>query len=539
MLLGASVLAGCSSSSSGGTASGQTPAPASSSTTSAPSSDPFNTTGFIKAEPQGPATTGGTLTAQTAEDPPNGLDPIQGTIDGLTGMTEYTAIFDVLMRYDPITKQIVPQLAQSMTSNAAGNTWTIKLRPGVKFSDGTPLNAAAVKYNLERWGSKASVGYYYPTVAELKNIQTPNPSTVVINLKAVDREFNWIFTQGFGLIGSPTAIRKMGQHNFSLHPVGAGPFMVTKYSPTSELDVVRNPSYWGGHVPLDGIHFVFPTGDSTNLQSLQNGDLGVINLSDPTSIQTAIKAGYGGYMWIRTEGSTMIMNERKGNITSDVNVRRAIDLAINPAVINQRAYNGNGSPTSDLFPSNLYGTTVKGNPPNPAEAKKLVAAAKVADHWDGSLPILCKPSPQNEQICLAEQAMLNAVGFKATVKNAPSIDEWIQDLYVKGAYVVSSTSNQVTGSAGLYTQLTEEFVGAYTPTGYNNPKMTAAMNLLLTANTPAAISAALDKVQTVYNQTVPEVVVANAHNALIWKNLGGVVANSGGSLLLNKAYLTS
>ncbi len=525
---GGAALAGC----------GSSPGAPKATSTQAAAGKSFSTTGFITPD-TGTPKSGGTLIAQDAQDPPGGLDPVKGVLDGLTGMSEYAAVFDLLIRYDPVSQTYVPQLAKSMTSNAAGTAWTIKLRPGVKFTDGTPLNAAAVKYNLERWGGKDSIGYYYPTVAEIKNVTTPDPLTVVVNLNTVDREFNWVFTQGFGLIGSPTAIKKMGEAKFNLDPVGAGPFMVSKYSPNSELDVVRNPNYWGGPAPLDGIHFLYSTGDGTNLQSLQNGDRNLINLSSAPVIQQAIAAGLGGFMWIRAEGSTILMNERPGHILHDVNVRRAVALAIDPNVINERVYGGAGTPSTSLWPKSMFGTTAQGITPDRRKAAALVAAAKVADHWNGSLPILCKPSPEYQQLCLAEQAMLNAAGFKATVKNAPSVGEWVQDLYVKGNYEISPTSNLVTGNVGLYTQLTEEFVGQYTPTGYNNPQMTAAIDLLRTASTPAELLAGMNQVQTVYNQTVPEATESVSHNAVLWKGVGGVIADSNGTILFNKAYLTS
>jgi peptide/nickel transport system substrate-binding protein len=537
-LVGVFVLAGCTSSKSNTDNRGSSSAAPSSSTSGVASADPLSTTGFL-AEDSGTAKTGGTLAAVASVDTPSGFDPVKGVLDGLTGMSEYAAIYDLLLRYDPVAEKFVPQLAESIEPNAAGTAWTIKLRPGVKFSDGTSLDAAAVKYNLDRWGGKDSIGYYYPTVAEIKNVKVSDPLTVVINLNTVDRELNWVFTQGFGLIGSPTAMKRMGEAKFNLHPVGSGPFMVSKFTPGSQLSLVRNPNYWGGQVPLDGINFTYATGDETLLQSLQNGDLNLINIQAPPTIKKGVDANLGGFLWLRTEGSTIVMNERKGHLTSDVNVRKAIALAIDPNVINQRVYNGVGLPTSSLFPKDMYSTTVAGITPNRDEAKRLVEAAKTEHKWDGSLEMLCKPSPEAQQLCLTEQAMLNAAGFKITVKPAASTDEWVQALYIKGEYDISPTSNQVTGKVGLYTQLTQEFVGQYTPTGYNDPRMADAINALRTVSTEAELVAALDKIQTIYNETVPEVVVATGRNALLWKGIGGIIPSSNGTVLFNKAYLTS
>src|SRR5690606_27917667 len=104
-------------------------------------------TGWIGEQPDdGPPVDGGVLRAIVTGNDTGGLDPVKNLGSGQTLLTEITAIFDQLMRYDPIANEYVPHLAESLTPNDDHSQYTLKLRPGVTFTDGTPLDAAAVKF---------------------------------------------------------------------------------------------------------------------------------------------------------------------------------------------------------------------------------------------------------------------------------------------------------------------------------------------------------------------------------------------------------
>ena len=169
-------------------------------------------TGPVGTQPKGSKpVTGGTLHADVSIGEPGGLDPIKGTPDGDLGLSEYAAIFDVLLRYDPVTGKYSPQLAKSISANADHTVYTVTLRDGVKFTDGTPLNSAAVKFSVERYKGPGSVQYYFAVMPEITSIDTPDDLTVVFNLVASDAQFPWLLSQGLGLIVSPTAVAADGR----------------------------------------------------------------------------------------------------------------------------------------------------------------------------------------------------------------------------------------------------------------------------------------------------------------------------------------
>jgi peptide/nickel transport system substrate-binding protein len=494
-------------------------------------------TGFIgKATTAGTPTSGGTIIADVGAGEPAGLDPIKDTIDGTVGLTEYAAIYDVLMRYDPVANKYVPQLASSLDTNSDHTLWTLHLRPNVTFTDGTPLNAAAVKFNVDRYStSKDSIQYYAPELAQVQSVATPDDLTVVFTLKSSDGQFPWILTQGLGLVGSPTAIQQQGEQAFSLHPVGAGPFMVTKYTPGAELDVVRNPHYWGGTVYLDGIHFVWPANDNSKLQALNSGDLSIVHMANPVVIENAV-ALYPGFLWLRYGGSIVMMNERSGHKGADVRVRQAIAYALDPKVFNDRVYQGKSIPSTALFPNGVLHTDTPPLPYDPAKAQSLLNSVKQSTGWDGSIPISTTNDTTAQAQALAVQALLNAVGFHATIDTAPSVSAEINKIYVTFNYDIAVSGIDISVS-DPWAQMVEEYVGDSAPNGYNNPDMNAALDQLRAAGTPGETQAATTKIQEIWNATVPEVWLNVAQDTVMWaKNVHGILTTANSAVLLGQAW---
>jgi peptide/nickel transport system substrate-binding protein len=485
----------------------------------------------------GKAVKGGTLAADASIGEPLGLDPIKNTNDGDVGMTEYAAIYDVLVRYDPVERKYVPQLAKSLSANADHTVYTVGLRPNVKFTDGTPLDATAVKFSVDRFKSGDSIQYYFSVLPEIASVDTPDDLTVVFTLTTPDEQFPWMLTQGLGLVVSPTAVQQKGEEAFNLAPVGAGPFKVSKYTPGQDLEVVRNPDYWGPAPYLDGIHFTWPANDKAKVQALGNGDLDMIHVLDPAATQSALEQGFGGNMWLRYGGGTITINQREGHHASDVKVRQAIAYAVNPTTINTRVFAGKGYASSDLFPSGTLSSGVSGLPYKPAKARSLLQDVKQTSGWDGSISLLASNDASQQAAALTVQALLNKVGFDVKLDTAPSISAFVNDVYVNYDYDLAITALNVSES-DPWAQLVQEVSGSFNPNGYQNPDMDAALTQLQAAATPAETKAATAKMQRVWNQTVPEVwYVVGQDTVLGSKKLNGVVPSSNATVLLGKAWL--
>jgi len=186
-------------------------------------------------------------------------------------------IFDFLVRYNHETKQYEPGLAISWEASEDAKTWTFKLRKGVKFHDGTPFNAEAVKFTIDRVldpQSKSPLSQDFRDNVE--SVEVIDEYTVVFHLKNPLASFldRIIRNQG-AMIVSPTAVKKYGD-DFSNHPVGTGPFMFKEWIPGERVVLVKNPDYWGGAPMIDTLIFKPMPESAAQVAALQAGQVDVI-----------------------------------------------------------------------------------------------------------------------------------------------------------------------------------------------------------------------------------------------------------------------
>ena len=233
---------------------------------------------------------GGTLT-YALDGTPDRLDPNRSGLR--PAQIVFFQIFDPLVVRDPKDKSIKPWLAASWSVSPDGKAYTFRLRPGVKFQDGTPLDAAAVKANFDRTHNPAlvtrcggcAVGFY-------ESSDVVNPSTVRVNLKAPWAPF-LDATSLFYRMTSPTAVKKTSDEDFGSHPVGSGPFRFVQWIPNDRIVLERNPGYaWPspmfqhqGPAYLDRLVFRIILEPSTRVAALQTGEVQVTTAVAPQDFQ--------------------------------------------------------------------------------------------------------------------------------------------------------------------------------------------------------------------------------------------------------------
>ena len=392
-----------------------------------------------------------------------GLDPLVALGNGTSGAIQMAAVYDTLMRYDLDSKTYKPQLADSLTGNADSTEWTLKLRAGIKFTDGTDLNAEAVQFSLQRHrvgtpngpkvadcaqfiacprNSRATNVY----VALIKDVQVVDALTVKVTLSQPWASFPYTFSTEPGMIPSPTALKKCdGTKNpnacdFNLKPVGAGPFTVTAFKTGESIEMARNPSYWNGAPYLDGLKFVSlgDTGGDRTYDALKTGNVQGAYLRIPLTVATAKADKVIGFSSIDQAGEIMLMNEGvtvacvagkpeplcvgkpdgqtpTTPATANLKVRQAIAAAYNPTVFNERVYSGKGLPDTALFQKSFpWDPGVAGPKYDLDLAKKLVTEAKT-EGWNGSLRVLFTNTANDQSAAVALEGMLKAAGINATV----------------------------------------------------------------------------------------------------------------------------
>jgi ABC-type transport system substrate-binding protein len=189
------------------------------------------------------------------------------------------AVYDSLLKLNH-EGEPEPYLAKSMTSPDSGRTWLLGLREGVEFSDGTPLDAAAVIVNVQRHIDKASSPGHRFT-EPIASMTVVDPLTVEFTLKEPFAPFPVAFASGFaygglGIIVSPAALEQYGD-DIAQHPVGAGPFVLTDWARDSRMNLKRNENYWQDGMPyLDGLEFRPLPDTETRYASIENGDVDLI-----------------------------------------------------------------------------------------------------------------------------------------------------------------------------------------------------------------------------------------------------------------------
>jgi peptide/nickel transport system substrate-binding protein len=188
---------------------------------------------------------GGTLTI-IYQNEVTSLDPTATTTAAGAGALPYYAIYDALFTLSAGTGQVTPKIGQSLTANSAQTVWTLTLRPGVKFSDGTPYDAAAVEFNWAR--DKAPTSAIASAAAIIKSMTVVGPTTLQVTLAAPDSSFDRTVAQQLLFIASPTAVKKE-RASFGTHPVGAGPFTLTSWVRNSQKTFAANPGYYQSGKP--------------------------------------------------------------------------------------------------------------------------------------------------------------------------------------------------------------------------------------------------------------------------------------------------
>jgi peptide/nickel transport system substrate-binding protein len=222
---------------------------------------------------------GGTLTVDLDEQVLPDLDP--SYTPEAAAYRVIRGVFDSLV-YEGANGTFTPWLATSWTANATDTSYTFTLRKGVTFSDGTPLNAAAVKYTFDRIespaeGSLFAIALLGPYAGSVVN----SPYSVTVNFKTSYPGFLEAASQAFLGIVDPTAAAKEGAVGFGAHPVGSGPFEITSNVADQEITEVRNPSYdWGpaglnhtGPACLSKIVFTEVPEESTRAGELEHGQV--------------------------------------------------------------------------------------------------------------------------------------------------------------------------------------------------------------------------------------------------------------------------
>jgi peptide/nickel transport system substrate-binding protein len=305
----------------------------------------------LAASPASAQKQGGSITVGLELDIP-GFDPLKVGVYDTSAETAAAAIFDTLTTLDD-KGDPAPKLALSWSHSEDFKTWTFKLRPGVKFHDGTPFNAQAAKENFDRWkdpANKCRCAFY---ISAINDVQAPDELTLVYNLKdpAANLAANLTVPNTTTVFQSPTAWKTKGD-DFNRNPVGTGPYILKSWTAGDRMVLERNPDYWNkGHPYLDRI-VLKPLPDAqSRFASLQSGEADIIwdDEYDADNIQRAQKDPKMTVHSYAGSGAAVAAINTKVAPFDDVRVRQALVMAIDRKKMSQVLTNGLARPATNPY----------------------------------------------------------------------------------------------------------------------------------------------------------------------------------------------
>ncbi len=375
-----------------------------------------------------------------------GREPVNlesGNITDGNSIIVHEQIYDRLIAFKPGTTELEPGLATKWNSSADGKVWTFKLRPGVKFHDGTDLDAEAVRFNVERWWNPKSEygyrdagktyeswgdifgGYKGTPKSLLQDVVAEGKDTVRFVLKQPFTVLPSALAAGYFGISSPTAIKK-AQAKYgtpSSTAVGTGPFVFKEWRTGDSIVLTKNPNYWKQGFPKsEQLVFRFITDPAARLAQLRSGTIDITVQLTPDQLKELQKDSNlsavprpslnVGYLALNPSYEPFKKTE----------VRQAIAHAINKNEIIKAFWGDTAESNPHFIPptfKEFQSQNVTDYDYNPQKAKQLLAQAGYPNGFDLQLwylPVSRPYYPTPKPIAEAFAADLSAVGIRVSLQ---------------------------------------------------------------------------------------------------------------------------
>ncbi|MGW0246170.1 ABC transporter substrate-binding protein [Nocardia goodfellowii] len=367
-------------------------------------------------QPSGAAATARDTTLSLAiQGAPNSFDPAN-LLEGQQAFL-WSALYDTLL-YTDNRGMIQPNAAESWSYANGGRTLTLKLRTGMTFSNGAPVDAAAVKNTLDY--IRTTAGNQQNWLSAVQEVRTTDAHTVVLALSRADGELLDALSKGAGVIADPATLT---QERTKLDPVGSGPYTLDMNQTVSGSTYVlnRRDDYWNAQAyPFRSVRARVIQDRTATVNALQAGELnaGSVEVNHVDRLKAA------GFRESVVEASSivrLVLADRRGEVfpaLADLRVRKAINMAFDRPKIVERLIKGAGKPTQQTFNpkgpgyvpalEQTYDFDVDG-------AKRLMAEAGYPNGFAVTMPELIFIKPFTPTITQA----LAAIGITATWEPIP------------------------------------------------------------------------------------------------------------------------
>lgn len=469
------------------------------------------------------------VVGQLAE--PRGLDP--HVVTSLSDFRVLESLCEGLVRFADGSLEVEPALARSWTISDDGLVYRFDLRRGVRFHDGTPFDAEAVRFNLERMlredhpyhdTGPFPLAFFFEAVRE---IRTPDPHTVELHL---DQPFapllaNLAYPTGFMV--SPTAVREKGR-GFRRSPVCTGPFRFVAWEGGRRIVLERNPDYWDGPPRLRRVIFR-PLGDPhARVTELVTGGVDLLVEVSPDAIGSleasdrfTVHRAPGPHLWF------LILNNRRGPF-ADRRLRLAANLAVDRRALVRYALQDTAEVAVGPVPRAFRWAFDPHLEPYPHDPERAAALVREAGHPDGVDVVLLAPQGGSGMLdpvvmATAIQADLADVGIRAEIRTY----EWNSFLArvnaglgedVDAAEMAWMTNDPDTLPYLALRRDAWPREGGFNSGYYANPEVDAWIERARRETDRGARAALYRKIERAVHHDVPWVVVASWNQAVVTRS---------------------
>lgn len=257
------------------------------------------------------------------------------------------AVYGALVTEDTRTGEVTGEIAESVDSDD-GKTWTVRIRDGVEFSDATPFDAEAVKFNWELAQDPERGAISLTQLSEIESMEATEPLALTVELKEVNFQWPSTVARFMNFIGSPTAIQAEGE-DFGTAPVGAGPFLVDEWVPNDTAHLVRNPNYYKEGQPyLDELTIQTITDEQQRFDTFRT-DSNVILFTDNDLTRQRARDEGATMTEDTLQGGTSFLFNAASGVFADVRARQAFAIGVDMEAMADVVTSGAGDGVGNLF----------------------------------------------------------------------------------------------------------------------------------------------------------------------------------------------
>ncbi|AYJ50304.1 ABC transporter substrate-binding protein [Rhodococcus sp. P1Y] len=472
---------------------------------------------------------GGAARAIQASEP-RSLDPAAMTNTWTTQGFLGNALYGNLLINDVETTEIEGQMATDFSTDDGGATFTLTLRPDLVFSDGTPLDAEAVKFNWERLTNPALGSSSIVQAGTIAAIDVVDPVTLEATLVAPNPHYGQaVVNSSMNWIASPAALA-LSPESFNDKPIGAGPFTLVSWARQDVIELVKNPDYWDAPRPyLDSISVRTANDTNQRINTLMSGGADFVLESNWDSVAKAEASGYPTDVVPMGGGQYIAMNTRVAPF-DDIRARQAVSMAIDLNSMNLATYNGSGQVPETLFPEGSpFHTDTALSKYDPEAAQKLfdelAAEGKPVSFTNSSFSTV-----ENKASAESMQTQLSAYQNVDAQVDVVDFPTGLSKLASRDFQMMISSANIQHPDYALWQAFQTDSRGNVT--GTSDPELDAALAAGRFASSDDERKNAYQVVQDRIVELTPGIFFTRAAPAVVTgKNVGGIHQYGSGSLL--------